>query len=100
MIVVLFKTQLRADIDADEYQRTAERMYGLASKMPGFVSFKDYTSEDGESVAVVRFESEATLEAWRTHPEHVAVQRQARERFYDAYAVQVCQTVREYEWSR
>jgi hypothetical protein len=30
-------------------------MYELGSAMPGFVSYKDFTSQDGESVSVVEF---------------------------------------------
>jgi len=48
----------------------------------------------------VKFESEEALEAWRNHPEHVEIQRRGREEFYDYYWVQVCKSVREYEWRR
>ncbi len=100
MMVVFFKTQPRADIDAGGYQKAAQRMYALASKMPGFLSFKRYSSDDGDAFAVVKFESEEALEAWRNHPEHVEIQRRGREEFYDYYWVQVCKSVREYEWRR
>jgi len=100
MIVVFFKTQPRPDIDAAAYQKAAQGMYALASKMPGFVSFKRYSSEDGDAFAVVKFESEEALEAWRNHPEHVETQRRGREEFYDYYWVQVCKSIREYEWWR
>ena len=100
MIVVFFKTQLRAGIDSAEYQKAAQRMYALASKMPGFVSFKKYSSDDGDAFAIVKFESEEALEAWRNLPEHVETQRRGREEFYEYYWVQVCKSVREYEWRR
>jgi heme-degrading monooxygenase HmoA len=100
MMVVFFKTQPRGDIDTREYQKTAERMYELASHMPGFLSFKRYSADDGDVVEVARFESEEALEAWRNHPEHVEIQQRGREEFYDSYWVQVCKSVREYEWRR
>ena len=100
MMVVLFDTEPRADIDAAEYKSAAERMFSLASQMPGFVSAKHYSSSDGESFTMVKFESEEALEAWRRHPEHVAVQRRGREEFYEHYWVLVCKSVREYEWRR
>ena len=49
-------------------------MYALASAMPGFVSYKDFSASDGESLTLVEFESEQTLLAWRDHPEIVRVQ--------------------------
>lgn len=60
---------------------------------------KDFTAEDGKGVAVVEFESLATLQAWREHPEHRIAQRQARERFFAEYRIQVCTPVRDYAFS-
>ena len=100
MVLLLFKTQRRADIDHEEYHKAAARMYELASKMPGFISIKGYTADDGESLSIVKFESEKAMEAWRTHPEHLAVQRRAREVFYESYWAQAFTSAREYEWSR
>ena len=100
MVLLLFKTQPRPDIDQEAYQRASARMYELASKMPGFISIKGYTADDGERLSIVKFESAETMEAWRTHPEHVAVQRRARAEFYESYWAQAFTSVREYEWSR
>lgn len=52
-----------------EYSSTAERLFTLASPMPGFISYRHYTSDDGEML-VVEFASAAALAAWRDHPEH------------------------------
>lgn len=95
MIVLLFKSQLRTDIDAQDYQATR-----VVNKIPGFVSYKTFRAEDGETLAIARFTSEEALEAWRNHPEHVAVQRRGHEEFYESYWIQVCRTVRDYGWSR
>ena len=100
MMVVLFKTQPRPDIDTAEYGKAARRMNVLASESPGFISFKHYSSADGDDIAIVKFESEETLDAWRNHPEHLETQRRGREEFYQYYWVQVCKSVRESEWSR
>ena len=71
-------------------------MYELASKMPGFVSYKDFTAEDGENVTIVEFESLETLAAWRDHPEHKRAQARGRAEFFSEYHIQVCTTVRDY----
>ena len=65
MVVVLFQTKLKADAPAGEYEATAQRMVALASGMPGFVSFRYFTSPEGTELAVVQFESEETLAVWR-----------------------------------
>ena len=100
MMMVLFNTEPRGDIDAAGYQQAGERMYELVSRMPGFVSAKRYAAEDGESFVMVKFESEEALEAWRRHPEHVEMQQRGRAEFYERYWVLVCKSVREYEWRR
>jgi heme-degrading monooxygenase HmoA len=95
MILIAFRCRPRQGVEAD-LERAGMRMYELASQMPGFVSYKDYTAADGENVALVEFESLETLQAWRDHPEHVEIQRRAREEFFTEYHIQVCNVVRDY----
>jgi heme-degrading monooxygenase HmoA len=95
MIVVVFRARAREGVEA-EMGRVAERMYEIASAMPGFVSYKDFTASDGEGVTIVEFESLETLAAWRDHPEHREVQERGRREFFAEYHIQVCTTVRDY----
>ena len=44
------------------------------ASIPGFISYNSYVSDDGEDLAVARFESLEALEPWRTHPEHPEAQ--------------------------
>jgi heme-degrading monooxygenase HmoA len=100
MVVVLFGTKKRDDIDLDEYEERNERMWEIVSEMPGFLGITGYVSEDGERISVARFESDESLKAWRRQPDHVETQKRAREAYYESYWVQVCHTVRDYSWSR
>jgi heme-degrading monooxygenase HmoA len=100
MVVVLFGTNKRDDIDAAEYTQRNERMSELVQQIPGFIEIKGYVSEDGERISVARFESEDALKTWRLQPDHAETQKRAREAYYDSYWVQVCETVRDYSWSR
>lgn len=100
MVVVVFHTKPAPDIDEEEYRQRSERMWEIASAMPGFISYKDYTAADGEEIGVVRFESQEALDAWRSHPEHLEAQRRARESFFEEYWVQACTTFREYRFTR
>lgn len=100
MVVVLFATKKRSDIDLDEYAARNERMSELVQGIPGFIDIKGYVSDDGERINIARFESEDALKAWRLQPEHVETQQRAREAYYEDYWVEVCQTVRSYSWDR
>lgn len=97
-VMVVFKLFMREDADAEAYQRTSRRMHELVEKMPGFLSLKEYTGEDGEVIDIGRFRDEASLEAWKREPEHLEAQRQGREEFYDHYWIQTLRVIREYEY--
>jgi len=98
MIVVLFSTTARGDLDLEDYRRASARMRELVATVPGFISYNSYRAEDGETVAIVRFDSEEALDAWRFHPEHREVQDKGRQSYYQGYWVQVCSTLREYRF--
>jgi len=51
-------------------------MHELAETIAGFISIKGYHSDDSEEIDIVRFRDETALEAWRTHPEHLATQNE------------------------
>jgi heme-degrading monooxygenase HmoA len=97
MIVTVFRARLRPDLNADVLSQLATRgarMYELASAMPGFISYKDFSAADGESVSIVEFETEAQVRAWRDQPEHLAVQAWSRDVVFSEYQIQVCALLR------
>jgi heme-degrading monooxygenase HmoA len=49
--LVRFRMRNLMPTQRDEYSSTAERLLTLASAMPGFISFRHYTSDDGELLA-------------------------------------------------
>ncbi|MCW5656575.1 MAG: antibiotic biosynthesis monooxygenase [Burkholderiaceae bacterium] len=98
MIVVVFRSRLRDDLDPGPLEPLGARMAELAATMPGFVSYKDYSAPDGENVTVVEFASEPELLAWRNHPEHVAAQERGRREFFAQYRIQTCRVEREYRF--
>ena len=100
MIVISFRTRVSASADMAELTRLGGRMYELATSMPGFVSYKDFQAEDGESVSIVEFESLETLAAWRDHPEHRQAQQRGREALFSEYRVQVCEAIRDYSYTQ
>jgi heme-degrading monooxygenase HmoA len=95
VIAVIFRNRLAADLDLEEYQRRSDDLYQIVSGLPGFLSFRGYTAEDGERLALIEFESHEALKGWREHPRHREAQRLGRERYYTEYHLQVCECVRE-----
>ncbi len=95
-MLVLFSLHLREDADEAAYAATSRRMHELVDHWPGFISLKEYTSEDGEILDIARFEDQSSLEAWRQEPEHLEAQRRGRDEFYDHYRIQAAQVVRDY----
>ena len=63
MFLVVFRNRKRADIDGAAYAADAARMEELAREQPGFLSFKSYTADDGEVVAISEWD-ERSQRAW------------------------------------
>ncbi|MCG8325348.1 MAG: antibiotic biosynthesis monooxygenase [Thiotrichales bacterium] len=79
----------------EEFNSLRERMMEIAQSMPGFISYKVYSNEDGERVSIHEWESKEALQAWREHPEHIAAQKQGRADYYSNYTVYVMENPRE-----
>ena len=90
MFLVVFRNRKRADMDAAAYAADAEAMEALAARQPGYLSFKSYTAEDGEVIAVSEWQDEASALGWRRVAEHAAVQRKGRESYYASYTLFAC----------
>lgn len=99
MIVTIFRSRVRPEVE-QEYSEWARRMSQLAAAMPGYISHKGYTAQDGERLTLVEFESEQALQAWARHPEHVAAKRKGRTDFYSEYQVRICTPLRESVFAR
>ena len=94
MIVVIFKSRVREDC-LEEYYRKADEMAAIATSLPGFISYKTYTADDGERVSIHEWESAEHLAAWREHPAHKAMQQYGRDNYYEEYTLYVCDQPRE-----
>ena len=99
MVITLFRSRLRPEHER-EYSDWAERIHGLALKMPGFIAIKTFMAADGERVSIVEFESEEAMRAWREQADHREAQELGRERFYSEYHIQVCRPIRDYSFPK
>jgi heme-degrading monooxygenase HmoA len=98
MILTVFRSRVRADADLAALEKVGARMHALATRMPGFISYKNFGATDGEAVTIVEFESEEAQLAWREHPEHKEAQRLAREQFLVEYQLQIGTPSRTYRF--
>lgn len=94
MIVTVFRSRLKPDAK-QSYDPMAARMSELARQMPGYLSHKVFTADDGERVTIVEFADWESHRAWAEHAEHRSAQRQGRTEFYAEYKLQVCEVKRE-----
>lgn len=98
MILTVIRSRLRPEHQT-EYADVAERVHALAQTMPGFVSIKTFTAEDGERVSIVEFQSWATHDAWREQADHRLAQQLGRDRFYAEFHIQVAEVDRDYRFA-
>lgn len=96
MIVTVFRSRLAPETEV-EYKKVAMRMASLAQTMPGYISHKTFTADDGERVTIVEFESEEQMAVWSRHPEHLDAKKAGREKFFSAFKIHVCEVKRTIE---
>ena len=94
MFLVVFRNRKRVDIDAGAYSADAEEMERMASIQPGYRSFKSYTADDGEVVAISEWDDEASARAWGRVEEHRGIQNKGRAEYYVDYTLFACDAPR------
>jgi heme-degrading monooxygenase HmoA len=99
VVVVIFRSHL-CEEHREEYGLVAPLMLELAKSMTGFLSFKNFFSDDGERISIVEFETLEHLQAWCDHPEHKKAQALGREKFYSQYHIQVCEPLYQRDFNR
>lgn len=93
MYVVIFRATIK-QLDA-QYAQMAARMRELALTEFGCVEFVALTEGD-EEVALSYWPDEASIKAWKSHPEHREAQRLGQQHWYQSYSVQVAEISRQY----
>ena len=100
MYLVVFRNRKRAAIDQPAYDAESERMEALARQQPGYRSFKSYTSDDGETLALSEWDDEAAARGWGRVAEHAVAQANGRERYYASYTLFACPDPRIHRFER
>ena len=100
MFLVVFRNRKRADIDADAYGADAARMEAMARAQAGFVSFKSYTGDDGEVIALSEWADAEAARSWGSQPDHALVQARGRAEYYQDYTLYTCDAPRTHRYER
>lgn len=100
MFLVVFRNRKRADIDSAAYSADAVRMEELARAQPGFLSFKSYTADDGEVIALSEWADAEAARAWGSHPDHAKTQARGRAEYYQDYTLYTCENPRTHQFER
>ena len=100
MFIVVFRNRKRAQIDEAAYLADAVAMYNLAMAQPGFVSFKSYTADDGEVIALSEWADAEAARAWGSQPDHALVQARGRAEYYQDYTLYTCDAPRTHRYER
>lgn len=95
MIAVIFEVR---PADAEAYLDHAAPLRPLLDGHPGFVSVERFRSlaDPGRYVSLSFFESEASVRAWRTRPEHRATQAAGRAGLLSDYRLRIAEVARDY----
>lgn len=90
MIVTIFRLRLNEDpAILAEYLEWARKLNDIVPTLPGYVSHKRFTADDGERCTIVEFATKDGHEAWAHHPVHVQAKALGRRKFFTTYDIKV-----------
>jgi heme-degrading monooxygenase HmoA len=97
MIAVIFEVT-PAPGNKEAYLQAAARMRPLVEKIDGFISVERFESitAPGKLLSLSLWRDEAAIEQWRNLPEHRAMQKLGRERYFADYRLCIAEVVRDY----
>lgn len=96
MYVVIFRARVR-QLDP-EYASMAAQLRGRALEQFGCLAFHAVTEGEAE-IALSYWPDLDSIRNWKADAEHLVAQRLGRQRWYEAYEVQIAQVLREYRQS-
>jgi heme-degrading monooxygenase HmoA len=90
MYMNVFRSRKRADMDPAAYAEDAARMEALARSQKGFIAYRSYKAEDGETLSMSEWECEEDARTWARNRDHAIVQGKGRSDYYESYTVYSC----------
>ena len=98
-VVIFTSIRTAASNDGDGYRETAERMFELAARQPGYLGVES-AREDGLGITVSYWRDEASIAAWKRDAEHARARAKGRARWYERVEVRVARVERAYGFER
>lgn len=100
-MVVSVEFELRAGTES-EFEAALKHMQEQVKTYDGFLGEVPCRKLENENTFVTLFywRDRDSIKAWREDPEHVRIQRLAREKIFARYKIRVCNIEREYAWER
>jgi len=78
------------------YNKMAERMVQLATKMPGFLGIESAREEVG--ITMSYWKDLESIRNWKLNAQHQEAQKQGKERWYASFKVRISKVERDYEF--
>ena len=82
--------------DQADYAPSAQRMFELVARQPGFLGVESARDSAGFGITVSCWSDEAAILAWRDQPDHAATRAHCRAHWYDHYEVRIARVERAY----
>lgn len=92
---VIFSSKHSGDNKA-AYEEVAHRMLALAKEQPGFLGIESARGDDGTGITVSYWGSAESIQNWKANVEHMAAQKEGKEKWYSSFTVRICKVEREY----
>lgn len=93
-------TSKRTGKDQNNYQETAERMEKLARSQEGFLGMDTVSSQNGDSITVSYWETEACIQKWKCNAAHNKAQELGKKVWYESFSLRVAKVTREYSFGQ
>lgn len=99
MMVVIIEFELRAGAES-EFEAASRHMQEQVKTYDGFLGEVPCCKLENENTFVSLFywRDRESIKPWREDPEHVKIQKLAREKIFAWYKIRICELEREYEW--
>ena len=79
------------------YDAVARRMAELAASQPGYLGVESVRVADGFGITVSYWADPESIQAWKTHAEHLVAQERGCRDWYQHYELRVARVERAYD---
>lgn len=96
MVVVIFEVFFKPGQEA-AYLEIARKLREHVLQAPGFIGMERFRSiaNEGKICSVSFWEDEASVEAWKNFPQHLAAQQHGKEHLFAKYRIRVAKVLHE-----